>query len=418
MRRGAQRVGWLLAGSLLGACDGLPEQLRPDELPARTPSAAGTGTGGATVAATLTLRLDEEATLPMPVGAASDAGWASADEAVVDVDLARGVAIGRGRGVTIVSRQPGDAGVAPATMAVVVASGSTPVGPTPQGGRPHVGAVLALVALPGRRLASAGADGLVWLTTPGTAIATPLRGHRGPVVSLAASMDGTRLVSGSHDRTVRVWDVASGRWLRTLEGAVGPARAVAVEGVGREVMAAGTDGVIRRYDLDTGLPRGEGVPAGGPVWSLALDPRGQHLAAGLSSGQVRLWRWPPADQGRLLASLPGAVTALAWATSGEGVWAGATAVEGRTLAGALRTRWPGGAGLQRALAVSGDGRWLVRVTGDGRAEALDVARGGVARVLPAGPASVTAAAFVGEAPEVALGHADGTLRVLTGVLDP
>jgi hypothetical protein len=278
--------------------------------------------------------------------------------------------------------------------------------------------VLAALALPGRRLASAGVDGIVWLTTVGTTIATPLRGHRGAVVALAASADGTRLVSGSRDRTVRVWDLASGRWLRTLEGAPGPVRAVAVDGAGREVVAAGTDGLIRRYDMDTGLARGEGLPAGGPVWCLAFAPGGQHLAAGLANGHVRLWRWPPTDGGRLVWEADGAVSAVTWAPSGDLVWAGSRAVQGRTPEGALRTTWPGGATRVQALAASADGRWVVRVAADGRAEALDVRRGGPARVLPAGPASVTAAAFLGDGVEVALGQADGGLRILTGALDP
>jgi hypothetical protein len=421
VRRRAGLVALLAAVGLVGACDGLPEQLRPDELPARVPSAPGRAADGATVEATLSLQVDEEASLPVAVVSASAVAWVSADEGVADVDLARSVVIGRGAGATVVSRPRDAVGVASAAFAVVVASGTAIASPLPgrtPAGRPHVGPVLAVLSLPGRRLVSAGADGLVWLTTSGTTIATPLRGHRGAVVALAASADGTRLVSGSRDRTVRVWDVASGRWLRTLEGAAGPVRAVAVDGTGREVVAAGTDGVIRRYDVDTGLPRGEGLKAGGPVWCLAFAPGGRLLAAGLANGQVRLWRWPPTDGGQLAWEADGAVSAVTWAPAGDVVWAGSRAVQGRTPDGALRTTWPDGATRVRALAASADGRWIVRVTSEGRAEALDVRRGGPARVLPAGPASVTAAAFVGDAAEMVLGQADGGLKVVTGALDP
>jgi WD40 repeat protein len=34
-----------------------------------------------------------------------------------------------------------------------------------------------------------------------------LKGHEGKVMCLAFSPDGTRLATGSHDRTVRLWDV-------------------------------------------------------------------------------------------------------------------------------------------------------------------------------------------------------------------
>eukprot|EP00959_Pyramimonas_sp_CCMP1952_P230656 4822214-Pyramimonas_sp.AAC.1 len=44
------------------------------------------------------------------------------------------------------------------------------------------------------------------------------QGHTGYVNSVAYSSDGAQLASGSHDETVRIWDVASGECRATLEG--------------------------------------------------------------------------------------------------------------------------------------------------------------------------------------------------------
>jgi len=45
-----------------------------------------------------------------------------------------------------------------------------------------------------------------------------LEGHGNTVNSVAFSHDGTNVVSGSYDKTVRVWQVKTGECVRTLEG--------------------------------------------------------------------------------------------------------------------------------------------------------------------------------------------------------
>ena len=73
-----------------------------------------------------------------------------------------------------------------------------------------------------------------------------LQGHKENVGCLSFSPDGTRLASGSNDRTVKVWDLASGQELRTLrhEGLVG---AVDFSPDGMR-LATGSGGTVRLWD--------------------------------------------------------------------------------------------------------------------------------------------------------------------------
>jgi len=62
------------------------------------------------------------------------------------------------------------------------------------------------------------------------------------------------LVSGSHDRTGGLWDVASGDFLRTLEGHDGVVLRVAVDPTGTWIASTSWDGTVRLW----GVPPMEG----------------------------------------------------------------------------------------------------------------------------------------------------------------
>jgi WD40 repeat protein len=74
--------------------------------------------------------------------------------------------------------------------------------------------------------------------------ARPFQNHTGPVVSLAFTPDGERLISGSGaDLTARLWDVASGEELMSLPGVVGNVCGVAVTPDGRRIVVGAGSGV-------------------------------------------------------------------------------------------------------------------------------------------------------------------------------
>ena len=64
----------------------------------------------------------------------------------------------------------------------------------------------------GRMLATASNQTSLWDPSTGQQI-TSVKGHSGPVVSAAISPDRTKLATGSFDKTVKMWDIASGQML-------------------------------------------------------------------------------------------------------------------------------------------------------------------------------------------------------------
>ena len=96
-----------------------------------------------------------------------------------------------------------------------------------------------------------------------------LLGHTGGLSSVSFSPDGTRIVTGSQDRTAKVWDAADGDGTPRSQGATGPVRSVSFSpdgtrivtgsrgtaGVRREVWDAGDAGSARSLELQRGHDR-------------------------------------------------------------------------------------------------------------------------------------------------------------------
>ena len=90
----------------------------------------------------------------------------------------------------------------------------------------------------------------VWDVASGQSLRT-LEGHTRPCRRVAFSPDGKTVVSGSGDGTVRVWDVASGQSLRTLEATPTAVKAVAFSPDGKTVVSGSGDRTLRVWPILT-----------------------------------------------------------------------------------------------------------------------------------------------------------------------
>jgi tetratricopeptide (TPR) repeat protein len=112
--------------------------------------------------------------------------------------------------------------------------------------------------------------------------------HTDRVTSVCLSADGRLALSGSADERMRLWEVESGRCLRTFERHTVPVNAVSLSADGRLALSGGDDKTLRLWEVESGrcLRTLEGQDW---VSSVSLSADGRLALSGSNDGTLRLW---------------------------------------------------------------------------------------------------------------------------------
>ncbi|THU75307.1 WD40 repeat-like protein, partial [Dendrothele bispora CBS 962.96] len=103
----------------------------------------------------------------------------------------------------------------------------------------------------GKRIVSGSCDSTVriWDAETGSSVGQPLQGHDDSVLSIEFSPDGKRIVSGSHDRTVRIWDVETGSPVgQPQQGHDDSVQSVGFSPDGKRIVSGSDDRTVRIWD--------------------------------------------------------------------------------------------------------------------------------------------------------------------------
>src|SRR5712671_3636388 len=107
-------------------------------------------------------------------------------------------------------------------------------------------------------------------------------GHSNVVNSVAFSPDGSRIVSGSSDKTIRLWDAETGDAIgKPLEGHSSDVNSVAFSPNGSRIVSGSEDNTIRLWDAETGDSIGKPLEGhSNPVNSVGFSPDGSRIVSG------------------------------------------------------------------------------------------------------------------------------------------
>lgn len=289
-----------------------------------------------------------------------------------------------------------------------------------------------------------------------------LEGHTNVVSSLAFSLQGTQLISGSWDKSVRVWNVETAKpvhilnghhdWVfalvATKDGSVlsasqktirrwrppsedaevynglgGPTvNAVAFSRDGKLLATGGRDGKVRLWQVGNETPNA--VFEGFESWVSCLTVSANHktLATGTRAGQIKLFNLTQQQPGRELASQSGQqVLAVAMNSAGDVLAAGvsATAQLWEVPSGKEIGKLTGHRGLITAIAWSADGKLLATGERHGSIKVWSYADGN--RLIATLPGhsdnqlgfTVTALSFSPDSKLLASGSYDKSVKIWT-----
>ena len=266
----------------------------------------------------------------------------------------------------------------------------------------------------GRYLASGSKDKTIkiWEVATGKGLRT-LTGHSGVVLSVAYSPDGRYLASGSQDKTIKIWEVATGK-VRTLTGHYMTFWSVAYSPDGRYLASGSWDKTIKIWEVATGKELRTLTGHSMTVWSVAYSPDGRYLASGSLDKTIKISEVATGKELRTLTGHSEGVLSVAYSPDGRylasgigdgaiKIWEVATVRELRTLTGHSEAVY--------SVVYSPDGRYLASGSSDNTIKIWEVATGNELRTLTGHSETVFSVAYSPDGRYLASGSGDKTIKI-------
>ena len=242
-----------------------------------------------------------------------------------------------------------------------------------------------------------------------------LPAHTGTINDLLLFADGLRMVSASADKTIRLWDLTSGKVLQTLDNQTGFVNTVLLSPDETQLYSGNADGTLQAWTLASETSLWQQLAAhSGPINTIARTPDGQQLVSGGADGMLNIWQ---ASTGTLVRSLPteqGTINSIVITSDGRYIISGSS---DRTIklwniaSGNLEKTLEGHESFINTLAISPDGKFLFSASADGTIRQWQLKTGEQLNVLSGHTSFINDIVFSRDGRTLSTGSADQTVRV-------
>jgi serine/threonine protein kinase len=267
----------------------------------------------------------------------------------------------------------------------------------------------------GKKLVSGSADKQIkiWDFSTGKPIRTILENSI-HVNYFAISPDWNIIATGGADNTIKIWNFSTGKVTRILMGHTSYVNYLVISSDGKKLVSASADKTIKIWDVYTGKEILTLAGHSGSVNTIVLSADGKKLVSGSADNTIKIWDFSTGKEIRTLTGHTSAVKPLALSSDGKKlvsgsadntikIWDFSTGKETRTLTGHTS--------YVNSLAISPDGKKLVSGSADNTIKIWDFSTGKEISTLTGHTSYVNSLAISPDGKKLVSASADSTIKI-------